>query len=289
MHNAKKLLLTAIIVLSGSPQCQALSIRGSVGGKLLPHALKTGNIVLVKWLFSLIDPTRLPIKKLREPLRDGNILMHQILRKAVDNENYYQCIELLQKKIDPHCCFDGHFYRKDVQGEYPLDIAFKKKLSRIAIFLINLDQSNCCFNKRNDDYTLLHYATESRLFKVITYLMKDFGSQWGHPGYLTDAQSQDSYGWTALHYASAKGDYDMFNFLLTLGCKADIKNDDGKTALELWPENYRKDLYKGLFDRVHMRKRAPNCSSEDRYLYLKKLETFAKKGTKSDIKIHFKK
>lgn len=289
MHNAKKLLLTAIIVLSGSPQCQALSITGSVGKKLMPQALKKGNFGLAKLFFSLIDPTQLPIKGWREPLLDGNLLMHQILRKAVDNKRYYQCIKLFQEKVDPHCCFDGPFYRKDIQGKYPIDIAFEKKLSKIAIFLINLDQYNCWFNKRNDDYMLLHYAVEYGLFEVITYLMKDFGSQRGRPGCLTNAQSQDSYGWTALHYASAKGDYNMFNFLLTLGCKADIKNDDGKTALELWPENYQKYYYKRLVDRVRMYTKVSHCSTEDRYLYLKNLETSAKKDPKPDIKIIFKK
>lgn len=253
-----------------------------IARKCLPVALKNGDFATAKRLWGIVKFCDFYIPSNFYPR-----LLHKILIKAKDNREYYECVKLLIKIQG-----DGGLYKRSQSGEYPLDIAFRRKLSRIAVLLIQKTSraNKPYFNERGHSYHLLHYATEYRFFDVITYLVEQYGGRW-----YRGVDIPDEYGWTALHYAGARGDYSTFKLLFFLGCKPDIKNHDGKTALELWPSGCKKDEYNQLTNLINTCRSVSHCKTEDRYYMGKNLEKTAQKcapgfnkKSYNDIKIYFK-
>jgi ankyrin repeat protein len=68
-----------------------------------------------------------------------------------------------------------------------------------------------------------------------------------------NVNAQDSYGNTALHTATKEVDISRLKVLLEYGAKKDIKNKDGKTAIDMIDESSRKSPNKTEHDKAQMR------------------------------------
>ena len=51
-----------------------------------------------------------------------------------------------------------------------------------------------------------------------------------------DVNSTGNYGYTALHWAASRKHGKIANLLIQKGAKYDIKDMDGRTPMDLWPE-----------------------------------------------------
>lgn len=72
---------------------------------------------------------------------------------------------------------------------------------------------------------------------------------------------QDTLGRTALHYASENGHTDVLTLLFTAGADVSLKDDDGKTALDLATTSEARETLEG-FERIHFKRQHPFAVAE---------------------------
>lgn len=275
-HNNILLLKVALGALNAMPFIDRDRARifvneaDSRGQTLLGYAANKGFVALTTYLTSRSDI---------DPFNEDNCeyLLHQVLRHAEDNRDYRRIVTAIvdkqlrwvkRKHID--------LYKKDADGKIPLEVAMSRKLNTIVIALApyysRWDLANGA--------SYLHYAAFYGLITVIDRAM----------GVLSP---QDKNGWTMLHYAAANGKFNTCAYLIFHGADHAIKNNNDKTALELWPQS-EKTGYAILQEIIKTRRYAPHCTSFDRYYMGKNLEQTAQKCARgfnkkpdNDIKICF--
>ena len=122
---------------------------------------------------------------------------------------------------------------------------------------IDLNKKDCAYNS-----TALHYAAiEGKKLNKVSYLLIDAGA---------DVNSLDYLGSTALHHAVSKANIPLVKELINKGADTNIKNNKGKTALDLI-EDIRKDI----------NNTSPDIINEGRNLDLKRCADLIKEGKKN--------
>jgi ankyrin repeat protein len=122
-------------------------------------------------------------------------------------------------------------------GNTPLMIAFKADQNgenlEMILLLVNHPEVN--FNTPGDESkTLLHIAVGKGMYKVVEALLVTKKIQ---------IDAQDESKMTALHSAVEKGDVKMIDILIANGASVHLKNDFGKTALDILMDNYKDKIH----------------------------------------------
>jgi ankyrin repeat protein len=110
------------------------------------------------------------------------------------------------------------------------DINHETKLKNLIDMGCKITHPNI-YNSENPELTLLHMSCDSGNFTATQFLVKE------------DAKinQRDSLGWTPLHYAVRKGDFNIVKFL-TKKADVNITNLEGKTALHLAFQNWKLEI-----------------------------------------------
>ena len=212
------------------------------------QAIINGSVEIIKLL----------LKRWPRGAKDNN--GNNILHIAIQKENYEMVNEIIET-------FDVNYVNSD--GETPLHLAVAKKQNEIVCLLLHNNADVNIQNNQGD--TALHVAVQSNLLIFILLVDKCRNSLQNHDGdtpfhlaarygktELVDLMikenkpSNDPYSsnhdvsktsrfknivnnqhYTALHYACAENNYKIVEKLLEIGVDSEIKNNEGKTALDI--------------------------------------------------------
>ena len=186
------------------------------------------NIITASFIDILLrntDPNQEIIKKLRE--KDS--LGFNPLHLAIMRDDYEALSDFLKK--DPTLVFE-----KDNEGRSPLRLALIKNHSLIFDKLLaTIIESSDKTNLEESFQLISQYLNpkERSVNNAMGSLLKK--------GVDINAINND--GNTALHLAALNGNLEMMNFLLNHGAKFDIKDKNGKNALELIRMKINKKNY----------------------------------------------
>ncbi|MDH4226389.1 MAG: ankyrin repeat domain-containing protein [Deltaproteobacteria bacterium] len=116
-------------------------------------------------------------------------------------------------------------------GDTPLHGAVTSKAAEAVEFLISSGSSVNA--KNNEGRTPLHAAVTSGEYKTVKLLASVSGA---------DVNAQDKTGITPLHLAALAGRDDMAFILIKRGASVSLKNNDGKSALDIARESKKQKL-----------------------------------------------
>jgi ankyrin repeat protein len=138
----------------------------------------------------------------------------------------YQSIAL-EKSVSPYLVLDVH-------GKSVLHFAAERGNVSLVQHLLRLPEASRIAAPDNEGRTLLHYATASSRFHLVSPLVLTHQS---------DIYARDQHGQTVLHYAAMRGNASAVEHMLNLGLVSEndleAKDIDGRTPLRLAQLNGR--------------------------------------------------
>ena len=232
--------------------CKSLPLNSPFVFNVFEQAIREGSLEILKLL----------LKRWPRGAKDsnGNNLLH-IAVSSTTSGNYEMVSEILET-------FDVNKVNND--GDTPLHLAVAKKLNEIVCLLLHNNADVNIQNNQGD--TPLHVAAvQSNLLIFILLVDKcknslqnndgdtafHLAARYGRTDFVElmikeNKPSNDPYSsnhdvsktarfknivnnndWTALHYACAENNYKIVEKLLEIDVDSEIKNDEGKTALDI--------------------------------------------------------